>query len=80
MTPGKIVMDGISYNNVDEMPADVRSKYEAAMRIFDSPGPEHRPEADIAQPLFRGQRQRRARHPGEPAGHQHIQRDEIHCG
>jgi hypothetical protein len=31
----KIVIDGKVYNSVDEMPPDVRSQYEAAMRNFD---------------------------------------------
>jgi hypothetical protein len=32
MNPGKIVIDGIAYNSVDEMPEDVRRSYEQAMR------------------------------------------------
>ncbi len=32
MNPGVIVIDGKSYNSVDEMPPDVRQKYEQAMR------------------------------------------------
>ena len=32
MTPKVIVIDGKSYNNVNEMPSDVREKYEQALR------------------------------------------------
>lgn len=32
MNPRKIVIDGMAYNSVDEMPEDVRQKYEQAMK------------------------------------------------
>ncbi len=34
MSTRKIVIDGVSYNSVDEMPPDVRRNYEEAMRGF----------------------------------------------
>jgi len=34
MNQRRIVIDGKSYNSVDEMPPDVRAKYEQAMRNF----------------------------------------------
>ena len=39
MNPGKIVIDGKTYNSVDEMPADVRRTYEEAMRGLTSTPP-----------------------------------------
>jgi hypothetical protein len=39
MNPGKIVIDGKTYNSVDEMPADVRRSYEEAMRGLGSAPP-----------------------------------------
>ncbi len=37
MNPNKIVIDGKTYNSVDEMPEDVRRNYEDAMRNFSVP-------------------------------------------
>ncbi|MBK9927174.1 MAG: hypothetical protein IPP66_18045 [Anaerolineales bacterium] len=34
MYPKRIVIDGKTYNSVDEMPPDIRQKYEEAMRTF----------------------------------------------
>ena len=39
MNPGKIVIDGKTYNSVDEMPEDVRRSYEDAMRGLNSTPP-----------------------------------------
>ena len=38
MNPKRIVIDGKSYNSVDEMPPDVRLQYEAAMRALKDQG------------------------------------------
>lgn len=39
MNPGKIVIDGKTYNSVDEMPEDVRRNYEEALRSIGSAPP-----------------------------------------
>jgi hypothetical protein len=39
MNPRRIVIDGKSYNSVDEMPEDVRWNYEEAMRGLKEPNP-----------------------------------------
>lgn len=39
MNPGKIVIDGKTYNSVEDMPEDVRRSYEAAMRGLNSTSP-----------------------------------------
>jgi hypothetical protein len=41
MNPKRIVIDGKTYNSVDEMPEDVRRKYEEAMRGFQEFSPQN---------------------------------------
>lgn len=39
MNPKRIVIDGKAYNSVDEMPEDIRQKYQEAMRDFKEVNP-----------------------------------------
>ena|GEM_PF-340435 len=45
MNPKVIVIDGKTYHNVDEMPPDVRQKYEQAMRSLGDTNDNHIPDA-----------------------------------
>lgn len=44
MNPNSIVIDGRTYNSVDEMPEDVRQKYEQAMRSLKDQNGNHVPD------------------------------------
>jgi hypothetical protein len=44
MNPKKIMIDGKAYNNVEEMPPDVRQKYEAALRVLGDTNGNHIPD------------------------------------
>ena len=48
MNPKRIVIDGKTYSSVDEMPVDVRQKYEEAMRGFKEVNPSANPPQDMA--------------------------------
>ena len=50
MNPKIIVIDGKSYNSVNEMPPDVRQKYEQAMSLLGDTEGNHTPDAFEAVP------------------------------
>jgi len=52
MSPKLIVIDGKTYNSVDEMPEDVRRQYEQAMRSFQDQNASRVPDAFENNNLF----------------------------
>jgi hypothetical protein len=52
MKPRLIVIDGKTYNSVDEMPADVRQKYEAAMSSLKDQNSNNVPDAFETNNIF----------------------------
>jgi hypothetical protein len=52
MNPKVIVIDGKTYHSVDEMPPDVRQKYEEAMRSLGDANENHIPDAFESMNIF----------------------------
>lgn len=55
MNPKMIVIDGKTYNSVEEMPPDVRQKYEQAMRSLGDANRNHVPDAFEGANIFADQ-------------------------
>jgi hypothetical protein len=52
MNPKIIVIDGKTYHSVDEMPPDIRQKYEAAMRLLGDANENRIPDAFESMNIF----------------------------
>ena len=52
MGPRIIVIDGKTYNNIEEMPPDIRQKYEQAMRSLGDANNNNLPDAFETMNIF----------------------------